>query len=166
MVVAGVLAVAVAVGGGVGISNLTSNSTASSQQGGAGGFGGPGGQGDGGGMGRGGMMASLVNALHGDFVVSDGNGSYVTRRLQTGTVSAVSSTSISVKSADGYSQTYAIATSTTVDNGQSALSAVAVGDTVSVVASLSGSAGTAVSITTGSAQGGFGPGGPNGTGTN
>ena len=47
--------------------------------------------------------------LHGEFVVSDGSGGYATMLTQTGTVTAISATSITVRSDDGYTQTYAIA---------------------------------------------------------
>ncbi|WP_235010338.1 hypothetical protein [Mycobacterium sp. 3519A] len=47
-------------------------------------------------------------SLHGEFVEPAGPGSYVTVVTQTGTVTAISPTSISVRSEDGYSQTYVI----------------------------------------------------------
>jgi hypothetical protein len=47
-------------------------------------------------------------SLHGEFVVPDGGGGYTTVTTQTGTVTAVSPTSISVRSEDGFSQTYVI----------------------------------------------------------
>jgi len=46
-------------------------------------------------------------SLHGEFVVPDGGG-YTTVLTQTGTVTAISPTSITVRSDDGYSQTYVI----------------------------------------------------------
>ena len=48
-------------------------------------------------------------SLHGEFVVRDGMGGYTTVLSQTGTVTASSPTSITVRSDDGYSQTYVIA---------------------------------------------------------
>jgi hypothetical protein len=48
-------------------------------------------------------------SLHGEFVVRDGMGGYTTALSQTGTVTASSPTSITVRSDDGYSQTYVIA---------------------------------------------------------
>jgi hypothetical protein len=68
--------------------------------------GGPGGQH----RGVGGPGADAVGAtsLHGEFVVSDGAGGYTTELTQTGTVTAISPTSITVRSEDGYSQTYVI----------------------------------------------------------
>ena len=50
--------------------------------------------------------------LHGEFVVSDANGGYTTMLTQTGTVTAVSATSITVKSDDGYTQIYMISPTT------------------------------------------------------
>jgi hypothetical protein len=47
-------------------------------------------------------------SLHGEFVVPDGSGGYSTVLTQTGTITAISPTSITVRSADGYSQTYVI----------------------------------------------------------
>lgn len=46
--------------------------------------------------------------LHGESVVKRGDGGFETRLTQQGVIEAVSSTSITVKSEDGYSQTYAI----------------------------------------------------------
>lgn len=57
--------------------------------------------------------AGLATALHGEYVVSEG-GSYVTMLTQTGEITAVSSTSLTVKSADGVSLSYTLGTSTTV----------------------------------------------------
>jgi len=47
-------------------------------------------------------------SLHGEFVVADGNGGYRTELSQTGTVTAISPTSITVRSEDGFTQTYVI----------------------------------------------------------
>jgi hypothetical protein len=88
---------------------------------------------------------ALAGALHGTFVVPD-NGGYATRELQTGTVSAVSATSITVASADGYSRTYLLGSSTVVDNGNDKISSVATGHTVTVVASVSGDTATALEV--------------------
>ena len=49
-----------------------------------------------------------ATSLHGEFVVPDGAGGYTTVLTQTGTVTAISATSITVRSEDGYSQTYVI----------------------------------------------------------
>src|SRR5262245_38541560 len=47
-------------------------------------------------------------SLHGEFVVADGNGRYTTELTQTGTVTAISPTSITVRSEDSFTQTYVI----------------------------------------------------------
>ena len=66
--------------------------------------------------------AGLAMALHGEYVVADG-GSYVTMLTQTGEITAASATSLTVKSADGVSLSYALATSTTVSKASTAQSA-------------------------------------------
>ncbi|MFC0540415.1 hypothetical protein [Kutzneria chonburiensis] len=152
---AAVVAVAavVAAGGGYGISKLVGTASATTQ-GGPGGFGAGSGGGFGGGRGGGpGGMGGLFSALHGDFTVQD-NGSYVTERLQTGEITAVSATSITAKSVDGYTQTYTIDSSTVVDQGDEQVSALKTGTTVTIIAKLSGSTGTATSISDQQGRGG------------
>ncbi|BBZ36730.1 hypothetical protein [Mycolicibacterium confluentis] len=68
------------------------------------GFGGPGGPGS--------RDADLPTALHGQFVVSDGKGTFTTQLTQTGTVTDISDTSITARSEDGFTQTYVINTET------------------------------------------------------
>jgi hypothetical protein len=72
--------------------------------------GGPGGQH--GAIGGPGPAAVGSTSLHGEFVVPDGSGGYSTVLTQTGTVTAISPTSITVRSDDGYSQTYVIPNTT------------------------------------------------------
>ncbi|HKS45412.1 MAG TPA: hypothetical protein VJT49_09910 [Amycolatopsis sp.] len=158
--VAAAVTVAIVAVGGAAIYAGTSANNSSGLQGPRGmrGFGGPGDP-MGGFDGRGGGMSLPVNALHGDFVVSSG-GSYLTERLQRGTVSAVSATSVTVKSADDYTQTYTIDSSTRKAND------VATGAEVTVIAKVSGGTATATTITDGEQQdgpGGF-PHGGNGQG--
>jgi hypothetical protein len=138
------VAVLIAAGGGVAIAVGTSgNSAAQAPQG----FGGAGGRNFGGPPGAigglGGGAAALRNALHGDFVVSDGSGGYLTERMQTGDVTAVSATSIALTSTDGYQQVYTIDSSTRIN------AAPKTGDIVTVVAKVSGSTATATTITAG-----------------
>lgn len=52
--------------------------------------------------------------IHGEFTVKNKDGSYTTLVTQRGTVQSVSDTSISVKSDDGFTQSFAITTSTTI----------------------------------------------------
>jgi hypothetical protein len=151
-VVAVAIAVVVAGGGGAAIAAASgSDSSSSSTQGG------PGGQLQGGSGGR----STPASALHGEYVVSDGNGGYTTELTQTGTVTAISSTSLTAKSDDGYTKTYTVDSSTAVGNNAN-IGSIATGDTVSVVAKVSGTTATAETLDEGGAQagpGGFGQGG-------
>jgi hypothetical protein len=131
-------------GGTVGVIAATNHSAAASSANGPGGAGGFGGGRLGGGR-FGGGAAGLANALHGDFTVSV-NGAYQTDRLQTGTVTSVSATDITVASADGYTQTYTVGSGTSVDNGADTISNVAKGNTVTVIAAVSGNTATANTI--------------------
>jgi hypothetical protein len=71
---------------------------------------GPGGPGGPPGIGMHGPGPDSVGAtsLHGEFVMPDGAGGYATVLSQTGSVTAISPTSITVRSDDGYTQTYLI----------------------------------------------------------
>jgi hypothetical protein len=137
------IAVVIAAGGGAAIWAGTSGADTSSQQpgnaaGGPGGFGGPNG-GRAGGFGAG--MNALRQALHGDFVVADGNGGYTTERLQTGDVTELSATSVTLTSKDGYKQTY------TIDSSTQKQGTVNQGDTnVTVIAKVNGQTATAQSL--------------------
>jgi hypothetical protein len=143
------IAVVIAAGGGAAIWAGTSSADNSAQQGGPGGFGGPGGTGGPGGQFRGqgaggnfgGGMAALRDALHGDFVVAGQNGGYTTERLQTGDVTALSATSVTLTSKDGYKQTY------TLDGSTQKTGDVKQGDTnITVVAKVDGQTATATSL--------------------
>jgi hypothetical protein len=63
----------------------------------------------GGPQGPGPAVAPEPGALHGEFVVSDGPGHFTTVLSQTGRVTAISPSSITARSDDGFSQTYVIA---------------------------------------------------------
>jgi hypothetical protein len=139
------IAVVIAAGGGAAIWAGTSSADNSAQQG-PGGFGGPGGgqfrgQGVPGGS-FGGGLAALREALHGDFVVADPNGGgYTTERLQTGDVTELSATSVTLTSKDGYKQTY------TLDSSTEKTGDVKQGDTnITVVAKVDGQTATATSL--------------------
>jgi hypothetical protein len=84
-------------------------------------------------------------AIHGQVTLPNGNG-YETLAAQTGTVSSVSTSSISVKSVDGFEQTYAVTTDTLVNAGRDGIASVKQGDTVNVIATVSGSTSTARQI--------------------
>jgi hypothetical protein len=106
---------------------------------------GPGGFGRFGGLG-GLAMAGLGGVVHGQVTVPKSGGGYQTVDVQRGTVTAVSSSSITVKSADGYSQTYAVSSSTEVNAQAAGIGTVKMGDTVGVMATVSGKTATAASI--------------------
>lgn len=102
--------------------------------------GGPGGHG--GRMGGGPGIGFGGAVLHGTYVVAKSGGGYQTIQTQNGTVSAVSATSLSVKSADGYSFTYVVKAGTIVDAQSAGITSVKKGDTVTVNATVSGSTAT------------------------
>ena len=106
---------------------------------------GPGGFGRFGGIGGMGM-AGHGGVVHGQFTVPKSGGGYQVIDVQRGTVTAVSSSSITVKSADGYSQTYAVSSSTEVNAQAAGIGTVKVGHTVGVMATASGKTATAASI--------------------
>jgi hypothetical protein len=88
----------------------------------------------------------LFGALHGQFVIAKSGGGYQTIDVQTGQVTAVSSTSITLKSADGFTHTYVITSSTLVDAERDGIGSVKVGNQASVEATVSGSTATAVNL--------------------
>ena len=85
-------------------------------------------------------------AVHGQFVVPKSGGGYQTIETQRGSVTAVSATSITVKSADGFVKTYQVVSSTNVDAQRNGIAAVKTGHQVAVTATVSGSTATAASI--------------------
>jgi hypothetical protein len=96
--------------------------------------------------GFGGFGAFGFGAIHGQVTVPKSGGGYQTLDLQSGTVTAVSSSSITVKSSDGYSKTYDVASSTEVNAQAAGIGTVKTGDTVVLTATVSGSKATAASI--------------------
>jgi hypothetical protein len=98
------------------------------------------------GLGLGPALAGPGAVVHGEYTVRSGN-SYKTVAVQVGQVTAVSSTSITVKSSDGYKHSYTVVASTRVDAQAGGISSVKTGDQVSVLATVQGSTFTAVSIT-------------------
>ena len=99
-----------------------------------------------------GRWSAPAAALHGEFVAPDGNGAYTTVLTQTGVLTAVSDTSITAKSADGFTQIYTIA-----PGSRAANTALAVNDTVTIRANVANNAATATTVTEGDDPG---PGGP------
>ncbi|MFG3438877.1 hypothetical protein ACGF0J_16665 [Nonomuraea sp. NPDC047897] len=90
------------------------------------------------GMGRG--------AIHGQYVVPDGNGGYVTVATQYGDVTAVDQDSITVRSEDGHTEEYALDDDTRVNAGREGLGSVKTGTKVFVRATVRGEAATAVAV--------------------
>ncbi|MGJ7905345.1 hypothetical protein ACOQFL_02560 [Actinopolyspora sp. H202] len=175
------IALAVGVAGSVSVTAITSGS-ASGQLGGSrggaafsgssgGGFGGmgqPGGRGNGNTTGSG---AVLSDAMHGEFTVRTEQGTYRTKRLQRGTLTAVDDTEITVRSGDDYRRDYAVNSETVVDSGRTSLDELEQGQSVTVVATLSGDDATATTISgqqsgNGSGNNGTGSGGFPGRGGN
>ena len=102
----------------------------------------------GGRFGPGGMLGlgGMFGAVHGQYVAPKSGGGYQTIDFQNGKVTAVSSTSITVRSADGYVHSYVVNGSTTVDAQRGGISSVKAGHEVSVQATVSGSTATAAQI--------------------
>jgi hypothetical protein len=79
-------------------------------------------------------------SLHGEYVVANGTGGFNTRISQTGRITAISPTSVTARSEDGYSQTYVIAA------GSAATPPFAVGDEVTINATRMGQTATVTGI--------------------
>jgi hypothetical protein len=82
--------------------------------------------------------------------VSDGDGGYTTELTQTGEVTAISATSVTATSDDGYTKTYTIGAETVLgneSNGSTSGGEIATDDEVTIVASVSGDTATADSVT-------------------
>ncbi|NUU33044.1 hypothetical protein HNO80_15755 [Arthrobacter sp. C9C5] len=176
-------AVVLAAGAGVGVYALTSSSAAASGTG-AGAAGGPGSanQGSvpgmpgapqggfaGGGMagqgdhddfaagGMGGIVGGLSAAVHAEYVVLNGS-QYTAMAEQLGTVSQVGASSVTVKSSDGFTRSYALGSNLVVSNmeqrrqqaggtgTQLSVADIVAGGTVRVVAAKDGSGYTASSV--------------------
>jgi hypothetical protein len=84
--------------------------------------------------------------VHGQFVVAKPGGGYQTVDVQNGQVTAVSTTSITLKSSDGFTKTYVVTSSTMVDAQRDGIGSVKAGNKASVLAVVSGSTATANSI--------------------
>ncbi len=108
-----------------------------------------------GGIGAPGPAEVGATSLHGEFVVPDGAGGYKTELTQTGTITAISPTSITVRSEDGYSQTYVIP-GTAGNTG----APFAMHDQVVVRATRNGQTATVTNVGNPQLYGPLGPGGP------
>lgn len=91
---------------------------------------GPGGPGGG----RHGGKHGMGMGIRGEFVTAAPDGGWQTVATQKGEVTAVSATSLTVKSEDGYSRTYAVNDDTLVNAGNDGIADVKVGDDVHVMA--------------------------------
>ena len=85
-------------------------------------------------------------ALHGEFVVPDGNGGFRTMVVQRGEVTAVSKTEITVVSEDKFSATYAVTEDTLVNAARDGITTIKKGAKVNVAATKAGDKATAVHI--------------------
>jgi hypothetical protein len=123
---------------GTGASHLTGASKIllpSESQPGPGPFGGTHGSGPGG-----------IWPLHGQAVLAKPGGGYVTLAFQRGAIAKLSASSITVKSNDGFTQTFAVSGSTVVSAGRDGITSVKAGDQAVVIATVSGGTATAVKI--------------------
>ena len=161
LVAAGVTGAALAGGGGgagdeaaLAASGSTATSTATPAPGGKAFKRGPG-------MLRGrGHLLGMGGGLHGSFVVPDGSGGYRTVVMQRGAATKVSDTSITVRSDDGFEQTYAITADTAVGADRQGVNGIAKGAAVAVVGEKKGSGITALHVADLAQLGHlFGPGG-------
>jgi len=89
---------------------------------------------------RHGLLPRLGEPVHGEAVVRGQDGKFATAYTQRGAVTAVSATSISLKSADDFASTYAVSAETKVikHRGRVKIGDVKAGDLVSLVAVKSG----------------------------
>jgi hypothetical protein len=113
-----------------------------------------------GGLGGLGAIGGLGGVVHGQATVHNKSGGYQTVEIQTGKAGPVSSSSITVKSPDGYAHTYTVSPSTVVDAQRDGIASVASGDQVSVVATVVSGKDTATNIVdttkVGASRNGFG----------
>ena len=91
-------------------------------------------------------LGGLGGVVHGQFTEPKPGGGYQTVDVQRGAVTAVSSSSITVKSADGFSATYAVISSTEVNAMAAGIGTVKVGDAVDLTATVSQGTATAASL--------------------
>ena len=85
--------------------------------------------------------------IHGEFTTNAPGGGYQTVATQVGEVTAVSATSITVRSEDGYSRTYTVDDNTLVNAGNEGIDDVENGDDVRVVALVVDGKASAVKVT-------------------
>lgn len=87
----------------------------------------------------------LGKVVHGTFTVRTGSG-FKTVEVQIGQVVGVGKSSITIKSPDGFQQTYSVLSTTIVDSQAGGISSVANGDQVDIMATSSSGRDTATNI--------------------
>lgn len=87
----------------------------------------------------GGFFAGPGGVVHGQVVVPQSGGKFRTEDIQTGKVTAVSRSALTVRSADGYTKTYRVTSATQVAGGRTGIGSVKVGNQVAVTATVNGS---------------------------
>ena len=85
-------------------------------------------------------------ALHGTLVLPKPGGGTVIMEIQNGSVASVSRSSITLKSEDGFTRTYAVTGSTLVDARRDGIGSVKTGDQAWVTATASGGTVTAIRV--------------------
>jgi hypothetical protein len=96
-----------------------------------------------------GMLGGIegpMGALHGEFVVPKQGGGYQTLVVQQGKVASVSSSTLTVRSDDGFSATYAVPADTLVNAARDGIGSIKKGDEVSVLAQQKSGNDTALQI--------------------
>lgn len=91
-------------------------------------------------------LKGMRGALHGEFTTRAPGGGFQTMAMQHGEATAVSATSITVKSEDGFSRTYAVGDDTLVNAGDEGIADVSTGDTVHVLAVVKDGTASAVRV--------------------
>jgi hypothetical protein len=86
-----------------------------------------------------GISGAVPGVLHGQFVSRKPGGGYQVVDVQIGQVTAVSSTSITLRSEDGFTRSYVVAAGTVVDAGRAGIGSVKVGDQAAVDATVTAS---------------------------
>jgi hypothetical protein len=95
---------------------------------------------------HGGFGRGFGFGIHGEVTTRAPGGGYQTIATQVGEVTAVSSSSLTVKSEDGFSRTYAVDDNTLVNAGNEGIGDVKKGDQVAVVALVSDGKASAVDV--------------------
>jgi hypothetical protein len=91
--------------------------------------------------------ATDPSVLHGQYVVRNPGGGYQIVDVQNGLITAVSSTSVTLRSDDGFIHRYVVTRSTVIEAGHGGITSVKVGDEASVQAAVTGGSATATSLT-------------------